>query len=297
MKQDFSAIVRSMQYRTFGVVHDPRFSILIPSWNNLPYLRLAVASLRKNSAHPHQIVVHVNGGADGTREWLEAERIDYTATAENVGICFAANAARTLAQADFLCYLNDDMYACPGWDEALLQEIRAIGHDFFFLSSTMIEPWHTRNACVIAPYDFGQTPETFREAELLAAFAGLPFHDVTGTTWPPNVVHKRLWDLVGGQSIEFSPGLYQDPDFGMKLWQAGVRHFQGVSRSRVYHFMSRSTGRVQRNDGRGQFMRKWGVSASRFATGTLKRGVAFQGALPDRPVQPSWLTRFRGLWS
>ncbi len=88
--------------------------------------------------------------------------------------------------------------------------------------------------------------------------------DYAGTTWPPCVVHRRLWDLVGGQSIEFSPGLYQDPDFGMKLWQAGVRCFKGVGRSRVYHFMGKSTGRVVRNDGRGQFMRKWGVSASRF---------------------------------
>jgi glycosyltransferase involved in cell wall biosynthesis len=297
MKQDFSAAVRSLRYRTFDASTHPVFSILLPTWNNLPFLRLALESLRKNSKHTHQVVVHVNEGGDGTPAWLESERVDFTWTQRNVGICFGVNAARSLARADYLVYMNDDMYACPGWDAHLLDEIHAIGHEFFFLSATMIEPRFTGNACAIAPQDFGRSPEDFREAELLAAFAGLPMDDYTGTTWPPCVVHRRLWDLVGGQSIEFSPGMYQDPDFAMKLWHAGVRCFKGVGRSRVYHFMGKSTGRVERNDGRGQFMRKWGVSASRFVTGTLRRGEPFTGPLPERPLRPSVITRLRGLWS
>ena len=297
MRQDFSAAVRSMRYRTFDATAHPVFSILMPTWNNLPFLRLALESVRKNSTHVHQVVVHVNQGNDGTPAWLESERVDFTWSRDNVGVCFGINAARSLARADYLVYMNDDMYACPRWDDYLLDAIRTIGHEFFFLSSTMIEPRFTGNACAIAPQDFGRSPEDFREADLLAACASLPMDDYAGTTWPPCVVHKRLWDLVGGQSIEFSPGLYQDPDFGMKLWQAGVRHFQGVGRSRVYHFMGKSTGRVERNDGRGQFMRKWGVSASRFVTDTLRRGERFTGPLPDRAVRPSVITRLRGLWS
>ena len=42
-------------------------SILIPTWNNLPYLKLAVDSIRRHSACSHQIIVHVNDGSDGTR--------------------------------------------------------------------------------------------------------------------------------------------------------------------------------------------------------------------------------------
>jgi GT2 family glycosyltransferase len=297
MKQDFSAAVRSIRYRPFGSTPNPVFSILMPTWNNLAFLRLALRSIRQNSGHPHQIVVHVNEGNDGTPEWLESERIDFTWTRDNVGICFGMNAARTLAQADYLVYLNDDMYACPRWDTYLLEEIGRIGHDFFFLSATMIEPRFTRNACAIAPHDFGRSPEDFRENELLDAFAALPMEDYAGTTWPPCVVHKRLWDLVGGQSIEFSPGLYQDPDFCMKLWQAGVRHFQGVARARVYHFMGKSTGRVVRNDGRGQFLRKWGMSAARFVAQALRRGERFTGPVPDRALRPSIIARLRGLWS
>ena len=48
MKQDFSAAVRSVRYLTFENTPDPVFSILMPSWNNLAFLRLALESVRKN---------------------------------------------------------------------------------------------------------------------------------------------------------------------------------------------------------------------------------------------------------
>ena len=63
------------------------FSILIPSWNNLEYLRLCVRSIRENSAHPHQIIVHVNDGSDGSRGWVMGEQLDATFSETNVGIC------------------------------------------------------------------------------------------------------------------------------------------------------------------------------------------------------------------
>ena len=46
------------------------FSIIIPTWNNLPYLRLVIESLRRHSMHSHQIIVHVNDGSDGTLAWV-----------------------------------------------------------------------------------------------------------------------------------------------------------------------------------------------------------------------------------
>lgn len=46
----------------------PLFSIFIPTWNNLPFLKLCVESIEKNSAYPHEILIHVNDGSDGTLE-------------------------------------------------------------------------------------------------------------------------------------------------------------------------------------------------------------------------------------
>ena len=86
------------------------------------------------------------------------------------------------------------------------------------------------------------------------------------------MVHKDIWDLVGGYSIEYSPGMYSDPDFSAKLWKAGVRIFKGVDKSRVYHFEARSTHRIVKNDGSTQFLRKWGITSASFMRDVLQRG-------------------------
>ncbi|MHB1920764.1 MAG: glycosyltransferase family 2 protein [Chitinophagaceae bacterium] len=257
-----------------------KFSILIPSWNNLNYLQLCIESLRKNSAYSHQIIVHINEGTDGTLDWVNGQTdLDYTYSEKNIGVCYALNAGRELMVTEYVVYINDDMYVCPGWDEALWKEVNQLGHSYFFFSSTAIEPQASSN-CVIEK-NFGTDISSFRENLLLQQFTSLEKQDWQGSTWPPNIVHRDLWDLVGGYSIEFSPGLYSDPDFSMKLWLAGVRIFKGVSKSRVYHFGSRSTRRVSRNKGYYTFISKWGITSRTFTHHYLKRGELFQGELKE----------------
>ena len=279
----------------------PVFSVFIPTWNNLPYLKLCIEGLRKHSAFSHEVIVHINEGKDGTKEWIETQKdILYTFSKENIGICMALNQCRTLASADYLVYLNDDMYVCPGWDKALLDEIKNIGHPFFFLSSTSIEPAYTGNPCVIVR-DFGGDPSSFNESGLLQKFNEPAKENWSGATWPPNVVHKKIWDLVGGYSIEFSPGLYSDPDFSMKLWQAGVRLFKGIGSSRAYHFGGKSTSRMVRNRGYYTFISKWGMTSSTFTKAYLRTGEPFRGELKAPETGASlrfknWIKRLSAAW-
>lgn len=256
---------------------DAKFSILIPTWNNLSYLKLCVRSIQQNSAFAHQLIVHVNDGSDGTLDWVRAEGVEHSWSQSNVGVCNALNAAAQLAKTSFICFFNDDMYALPGWDDALWTEIQTIDHDKWFISSTMIEPTDTGNPCVLAPYDFGRNTESFDESALLRSFAHYQMQDWRGGTWPPNVLPKKLWDLVGGYSEEFSPGMSSDPDFSMKLWQVGVRYFKGLAQSRVYHFQTKSTGKVIKNNGPLQFLRKWGITQGTFGKYYLRRGTIWRG--------------------
>jgi glycosyltransferase involved in cell wall biosynthesis len=265
-------------------ISNPIFSILIPTWNNLAYLQLCIKSIRKNAHFEHQIIVIINEGKDGTLEWVETQTdLDYVFSDTNLGICFGLNAARSLIQADYVCYMNDDMYACPNWDLPLKNEIDAIGHNYFFLSGTMIEPTDTNNPCVIIqPY--GTDIDTFEEELLLKNYKKNTKKDWKGATWPPNVLHRDLWDLVGGMSVEFSPGMYSDPDLSRKLWAAGVRYFKGIGESRVYHFGSKSTGKVKHNKGKKTFLMKWGVSSRDFTGRTLERGNAFEET--NKSIEP-----------
>ena len=263
------------------------FSILIPSWNNLAYLKLAVASIRRHSAQAHQIVLHVNDGSDGSLAWAREQGLAHSHTPHNAGICLAVNQAATLANQQYIVYLNDDMVVCPGWDVRLLEHIAALPDKLFMVSGTMVEPRDSGNACVVVS-DFGDSTETFREADLLAALPALRRVDWAGATWPPTVVHRDWWFRIGGYSSEFSPGMSSDNDFSMKLWHAGCRHFIGVGDALIYHFQCKSTGKIVKNDGRAQFLAKWGISQGSFDRYCLRRGLpllqvatAGGGALPE----------------
>lgn len=256
------------------------FSIIIPTWNNLAFAQLCVDSIRKNSAYTHQIILHINDGSDGTLAWAKKENIEFTHTPDNAGICKAVNEAGGRATMDYVVYMNDDMYVCPEWDRQLVAEINSIGSDNFMLSSTMIEPQDHRNPCVIVK-DYGSTIETFKEADLLKECNTFEKADWSGSTWPPTIVHRKYWLITGGYSIELSPGVSSDDDFAMKMWYAGCRIFKGVGKSRVYHFQSKSTLRIVKNNGRKQFLMKWGINQSTFNKHFLRRGAPYTGPLTE----------------
>ena len=274
------------------------FSIIIPTWNNLPFVKLCVESIQKNSAYDHQIILHINEGTDGTLAWAQANGIDHSYTAQNVGICMSVNEAGGLAKHSYIVYMNDDMYTCPGWDAAIMAEINSLNTDCFMLSSTMIEPGPYINPCNI-PADFGSTLETFDEQGLLEACKHYQKPHWMGSTWPPTIVHKRYWHITGGYSIELSPGVSSDDDFAMKMWAAGCRIFKGLGNSYVYHFQAKSTLRVKKNNGRKQFLWKWGLKQSSFHKYFTRRGEPYTGpaTLPSphvlqREMRIAWLKKW-----
>ena len=97
-----------------------------------------------------------------------------------------------------------------------------------------------------------------------------------GATIPPNIVHRDIWDLVGGYSIEYSPGMYSDPDFTAKLYMCGVRFMKGLQASRIYHFETKSTTRIRKNCGQMQFLLKWGMTSSTFRKVFTYKGKDFK---------------------
>jgi glycosyltransferase involved in cell wall biosynthesis len=200
-------------HKKVSLSYTPVFSILIPSWNNLDYLKCAVNSIRKNSRYQHQIIVHINEGKDGTEDWVLSQvNIGYTKSSQNSGVCYGFNAASHLAIADYLVFIDDDMYLCPDWDFYLLEEVNRQTNDKWCVSGTMIEGFDNGNPCVITNQNYGVHPNEFDEAKFLAEYAHFPKDDWNGSQWYPMVVPTFVYRAVGGLSIEFFPGMYSDPD-------------------------------------------------------------------------------------
>ena len=259
------------------------FSIIIPSLNNLDYLKLCIYSKKKNSKFNHEVIVHVNIGTDGTVDFLKKQKINYTFSKSNIGICEGVNRASKISSNEYIVYSHDDFYFCPNWDVYLIDEIRSLKTDLFYLSGTMIQ-----NGQILL--DCGKNLKTFNEQKLLNKFRDIKFYDFQGSTWAPHVVHKRIWNRVGGFSEEYFPGTGSDPDLNKKLWNIGVRIFKGMQHCRVYHFGSIVTRQKEKkyetiteSGSRGSkiFLLKWGVSIKFFKKYYLKSGKQYNGPLKN----------------
>jgi hypothetical protein len=92
--------------------------------------------------------------------------------------------------------------------------------------------------------------------------------------------------MLGGYSLEFSPGMASDDDFLMKLWVAGCRTFEVVGGSKVYHFSRQSTGRIKNSKGGRTFAMKWGMTLDEFKRDYLARAHALKdGGFPHASVK------------
>ena len=259
------------------------FSIIIPTFNNLDYLINCIESIKKNSKYLHEIIPHVNEGSDGTLEYLKKNNIDFSFTKYNSGICTGMNMAAKKATTQFILYAHDDFYFCPNWDLVLKSEINKIGHNRFYLSGTMVNNGQIK-------FDCGDNLETFNEKKLLAEIKNVNHYDFQGSTWAPHLIHKELWDKVGGFSEEFFPGTGSDPDLNMKLWNEGVRIFKGINDFKVYHFGSIVTRKYKNHPtiktesgsrGAKIFLLKWGVTINFFKKYFLRSDTKYDGELKN----------------
>ena len=254
-------------------------SIIIPTYNNLDYLKLCIHSLEKNSKYQHQIIFHINDGTDGSLEFIRKAGYKYTCSQNNIGLCSSINKAAKLSENQYILYSHDDMYFCPDWDVVLMNEVKKIGHDLFYLSGTMIEA----NSGHIT-YDFGKTFLDFNESDLLKKYKKINFYDHQGTHFAPHLVSKKMWDKIGGFSEEFNPGIASDPDFNLKLWNEGVRIFKGLNDFKVYHFGSVTTRKKKnliQNKGDKTFLKKWGFTTKFFKKHYLKSKTKYHGPLNE----------------
>ena len=253
------------------------FSILIPSFNNLKYLKLCLHSIKINSKFNHQIIIHVNEGNDGTLDYLKQSNIDFSYSKYNSGICEGINKASKLAKYDYFLYAHDDFYFCPNWDQILFEEIDKIGHNNFYLSGTMMNNGHIS-------FDCGNQIENFNEKKFLSEYKNYNHYDFNGSTWAPALIHKDIWNKVGGFSEEYFPGTGSDPDFNMKLWNLGIRIFKGLNNCKVYHFGSivlrKKINHIKKNNKYGSngakiFLLKWGITIKFFKKFYLKSDTKY----------------------
>ena len=250
------------------------FSIIIPTFNNLNFLKLCLSSLKKNSSLNNEIIIHSNSNEDGTLDFIKENNFKYTHTNSNIGLCSAVNLAAKKVTTNYILYAHDDMYFLPEWDLALKQEVKNIGHNFFYIHAAEIGI----NGAHIK-FDCGSNYENFDEKKLLNNYKNFYLEDYNANHLSPHLIHRDLWNKVLGFSEEFNPGDGSDPDLVLKLWNEGVRYFKCLGNFKVYHFGSVTTRKkksLKLNKGTNIFIKKWSLSPLIIRKYYLETGKKFE---------------------
>ena len=256
-----------------------KLSIIIPTYNNLNYLKFFLKSLQINSKFDHEIILHINEGSDGTLDYALKNNIRHTFSDKNIGLCSSMNKAYSLTTTNYILYAHDDMYFCKNWDIFLTDEINKQDNNSYYLTGTNVSTRHG-----LINFDCGSTYLDFNEKKFNNFCSQDQTPDLQSSHWAPHLIHKELWDKIGGFSEDFNPGDGSDPDFCMKLWKQNVRIFKGVSRFKVYHFNSITTrnDKIVLNNGTKIFLSKYGFNPKFFRKHYLRGNnsvIPFKGRL------------------
>ena len=248
-----------------------KLSIIIPTFNNLDYLKFFLQSLKINSTFDHEIILHINDGSDGTFKYALENNIKHTHSESNIGLCSSMNKAYSLTTTDYILYAHDDMYFCKNWDIFLIDEINNQDNNLYYLTGTNVSTRHG-----LINYDCGSSIDTFDENKFSKFCIEDKTNNLQGSHWAPHLIHRDLWDKIGGFSEEFNPGDGSDPDFCMKLWINNVRVFKGISKFKVYHFNSKTTrnSKITLNNGTKTFLFKYGFNPRFFRKHYLRGNIS-----------------------
>ncbi len=105
----------------------PRAALILPAYNHLRYLPLAVATALKQTFDDFELIIVNDGSTDGTREWLDALRDPRVRVIhqENGGPAAAINAGLSATNAEYVGWISADNYCAPYYVEAFVAALDA----------------------------------------------------------------------------------------------------------------------------------------------------------------------------
>jgi glycosyltransferase involved in cell wall biosynthesis len=269
-----------------------KITFCIPSKSNLRYLKTCIPSIRNNAYRKdHEIIIFVDSDEDGTVEWLEQVKDEYTLSyyvnpklgEELYGIGRAYDFCIEKSTTDIFMIFHADMILGKNADfeayKHMIHGSKMIAKQPQYktvCSLTRIEPpLHPNNGEKIL-LDCGMYPEEFKEKEFTIKVLDQLYKNDTSTTegiFAPWMMYKKEYlEILGGHD----PILHscrEDSDIFNRMLLSGFKFIQ-TWEGFVYHFTGRGAGsfdgdkqrhefwQQQMNNSTRDFIRKWGTNVS-----------------------------------
>lgn len=250
-------------------------SIVIPSYNDLPLLTECLASIEATCAEFDLEVIVVDDycqpeNAARLKE-LEDGRVRVVLKDERLGFAGTVNVGMSQARHDIVL-LNSDIVAKPGWLEALQYSAYAIDPQVGMVSPKLVYPdgriqyAGTYWARVLAPQWFGHLHVGAPATKPAANVAGYN-RSISGACV---YITRDAFDRVGLLDDEYWLG-FEDVDYGLAAWVAGVRCYYQPAAMLVHH-ESASRGYSQGRRELASMRKFWRRWQEEFLTRTADAG-------------------------
>ena len=258
----------------------------ISTYNNLEYLKLSIAAVRKNAYFKNApFIIHAENCNDGTNEWIEDVKDKYNleiyiepqvkpARGIGGGMNFCADKVKT----EYIIFLQSDFYVAHNFDIELLNEIKK-SNNRCIVSSWRIQPNvfndSERIGTIFTPLDtFGAYFDNFNEEAFLSYASQISESNNIqvrrGEGAGGYIIKKKDWDYIGGNDSLYAPTSWEDMDLFIRMQNEGFEFIQ-TTKSIVWHFAGRGSHRLEENNGQScqrqketeqinvnKFLNKWG---------------------------------------
>lgn len=228
-----------------------RVTIVIPLFNQVRYTRICLESIREHGAAGARILLIDNGSTDETADYISTQSgVDVVFNNENLGCAGAWNQGIRESATEWVILLNNDVIVSPGWVEGLLGFAADKGVDV--VTPAIREGEYNYD---IADYS----------ASFVRAMGGVSRMGVAdGICF---MVHRRVFDAIGGFDEKFRIGQFEDADFFRRARGAGFL-LGTTGRSFLHHFGSVTQDAIRKKKGakpyaaenRAYFRKKWRLS-------------------------------------
>jgi O-antigen biosynthesis protein len=245
----------------------PRFGIVVVSWNGVDLTRRCVQSvLDDRAATQLDVVIVDNASTDGTAEWLsEIEkhpRVRVIRNADNLGFAAACNqglAAAAERNPDVLVILNNDIVVTPGW-------ARTIDHHLRRDASIGLLGPVTNNIGNEARIETSYTDlgTMLKEQAMLTGEQAGQLFELPVLAFFCVAMPRDVYEQIGDLDANFGTGFFEDDDYCQRVRAIG-RRIVCAEDVFVHHELSASFDKIDQGEraklferNRAYYESKWG---------------------------------------
>lgn len=206
-------------------------SVVVACYNGLPYTRLFVESVQRNTDLPFELIVVDNGSTDETPAYLAAiPGARVIRNEENAPVARAFNQGIAAARGDYVAVCSNDVVVTPGWLRVLVGELERAPDagivctaDNYIVTAALPHLFPEEGGAVAGwrgcPPDraavdalYGGSLDAFALA-MRGKYAGVRYPNANAACM---VIRREVIEDIGLMDDSFGPAMYEDVDYFLR---------------------------------------------------------------------------------